>query len=169
VLGNLVDPRSSTNVNTQIDDRNNADLNLGRVLHTTEDFYSHSNYVELYIDYYKNTHDGTIPDPDDIPIYTDGVKDKVFKENYLDKKLHSGYFHAGKSLWITLKNILANDPYAKDEGHQTHYDLNKDNPDSREGSKKVGKHTLFDYARAVAKKHTKQILKSKLTKSNGGK
>ncbi len=43
---------------------------FGRMLHTVQDFYSHSNYVELYIEYFKGSHDGSMPTS--VPIYDDG-------------------------------------------------------------------------------------------------
>src|SRR3990167_3474314 len=68
---------------------------LGVALHTVQDFYSHSNYVELYIDYFKSK-GGDISKlkPGDIPIYDEKTKDSDFGK-YLDKQnsLETGKFN----------------------------------------------------------------------------
>lgn len=62
---------------------------FGRLIHTVKDFYSHSNYVELYIEYYKGTHKGEMPTS--VPIYDDGIKDAKFNA-ILQKSLRTGDF-----------------------------------------------------------------------------
>lgn len=131
------------------------DIKLGGYFHSVGDFYSHSNYIELYIEYYKNTNNGKVPEVGGIPIFDDGIKNKDFKENYLDKKLKTGAFN----VWRWLFGDDEGDSNA--EGHIHHDSLNKDDETTPRGGKKVGGTTLHQYARETAKKHIEKVLKSK--------
>ena len=132
------------------------DIKLGKVLHTVQDFYAHSNYVELYVDYYQKNHNGDIPKPDGIPIYDDGIKDTKFKNEYLDVNLKTGAFDVPK--WIVGQDKKS----ANKQGHMHHDELNKDNESTSEGKKIVNNRiSLHKYARQTAYKHTRKILEEK--------
>ena len=114
---------------------------LGNLIHNVEDFYAHSNYVELYVEYYKATNNGA--NPTDIPIFDDGAKIPEFKalmeRKTVDKNgnyqgLHTGTYDFSK----------------KDGGHgpNTHFIMNKDNATGMNGK----------LAEKAALKHTKIIL-----------
>ena len=53
-------------------------LRLGKQLHSVQDFYAHSNYVELYIEYYRSKNDDNLPALGEIPTY-DEVMDNAEK------------------------------------------------------------------------------------------
>jgi hypothetical protein len=96
---------------------------LGADLHNVEDFYSHSNYVELYAEYYKNeVGDMSKFSVDKVPLFQDGIKDGKFREKYLKRKdngLMTGDFH--------LRKNEKNPVYDKNKlGKDTHYRRNKD-------------------------------------------
>ena len=131
------------------------DENLAKVLHTVQDFYSHTNFVELYIEYYKNTHNGNDPNEAEVPIYDDAIKDDKFKKEYLDTRLKSGGFN----LWRWLRGVDKKNTDKR--GHTHHDDLNKDDENTPEGKKKHTGVSLHSYARTVATKHTKKIIKEK--------
>jgi RHS repeat-associated protein len=123
--------------------------NLGIKLHSVQDFYSHSNYVELYTEYYKAANNGAIPTV--VPIYNEGVKIAGFKalmertttdENGKYQGLHSGEFSIGR--FIIDEKIKK-----KDMGPNSHKKMNKDEADTLEGK----------LAEDVATRHTTEILK----------
>jgi hypothetical protein len=96
---------------------------FGRLLHTVQDFYSHSNWIELHMD------------TDPIPVWD-------LKPESLPPGTCSGTWILGI-------------PKCCPGGTPTHQELNKDNPDSQEGSKVVpsGPHkgkSLFDLAYEAA-------------------
>ena len=130
---------------------------LGYDIHNTQDFYAHSNYVELHVEFYKDTikvmANYTL---DSCPVYEEGIKIKDFLEKYLiAKKLHSGIFSLLSNEYIPW-TINAN------LGPETHYRMNKDNskPESLKGSSYVEgtKITYGELAKAVAMKATNIIL-----------
>jgi hypothetical protein len=63
---------------------------LGKELHTVADFYAHSNYVDLYVGYYKSNNNGNMPTT--IPTYEEGLQDAGFKE-ILKSNLRTGDFN----------------------------------------------------------------------------
>ena len=65
---------------------------LGADLHNVQDFYSHSNYVELYVEHYKKNNKGATPDA--VPTYDEGIKDPSFNK-VLQKGLKTGTFDVG--------------------------------------------------------------------------
>jgi len=142
--------------------------NLGRVLHTVMDFYSHSNYVELYVSYYMKTHNNQVPDVNSIPLYEDGVKIADFKKDYLDPGLHTGEFHVGTWLKSMFKSGLQT-LEAHKNGHQSHEELNKDDDTTPEGKAKASANspTYFQYAKNTALRNVTKILREKkAAKSN---
>lgn len=101
---------------------------FGRLLHTTQDFYAHSNWIELH------------EDQDPVPVWNQELSS-------LPANIVSGTW------WLGSPKLCG--PNAP-----THSQLNKDNPNSPEGSKVVqngpnqGK-SLFDLAFATALAATK--------------
>ena len=96
---------------------------LGLGLHSVADFYAHSNYVELYVEYYFEKYNNC---PTSVPIYTEGLMDNEFYEKYLKDRLRTGEFPA-----------LITNP-------ESHWRFNKDKADTYAGrlAKKAAiKHT----------------------------
>jgi len=121
----------------------NAWIAFGRLTHTVQDFYSHTNYITLWLD----QHSGTPPAPPEI--------DPVQKDLIESPKLHSGkvYMPLDALYFVPfLRNIsLALLP------RDSHGWMNLDSP--KQGYK-------FDYARFAAIKRTQHefdILKKILT------
>jgi hypothetical protein len=123
---------------------------LGVNLHTVQDFYSHSNYVELYIEYYQANNNGAMPT--DVPTYDEGMKIEGFKKlmertttndkgEYMG--LHSGEFNLKDNEFWDIN------PFSdKHTGPNSHKHRNKDKADTAAGK----------LAEKVAKKHTQKIL-----------
>lgn len=123
---------------------------LGINLHTVQDFYSHSNYVELYVEYFKGAN-GKMPT--DVPTYEEGLKVPGFKAlmdrttydaNGKYQGLHTGEFN------LTDNEFWDINPFGdKHTGPNSHKRTNKDEAKTPEGK----------LAKKVATKHTTQILK----------
>jgi RHS repeat-associated protein len=122
---------------------------LGINVHNVQDFYSHSNYVELYIEYYKSVNNGAMPT--EVPIYSEGVKIEGFKtlmertttdKNGKYQGLHSGTFSVTKFVEDKAKGKTDTDP-------NSHEQMNKDEVNTPEGK----------LAEDVATRHTTEILK----------
>jgi hypothetical protein len=98
---------------------------LGKLIHNVQDFYSHSNYVELYIEYYQSANDGALPTS--VPIYDAGIKNSDFN-SLLKDKLRTGDF-----------NLIDNEKIDIDPLHEranlstSHNKMNKDNVDTYAG------------------------------------
>lgn len=129
---------------------------LGYDIHNTQDFYAHSNYVELHVEFYKDTVKVmTNYTLDSCPVYEEGIKIKDFLEKYLiAKKLHSGMF-----------SLLSNEftPWTSKSslGPETHYRMNKDNSVTALKGSEYVEGTMIRYAelaKAVAMKATNIIL-----------
>ena len=127
---------------------------FGVHLHTVADFYAHSNYVELYIDYYMDKCDAL---PTSVPIYDVGIQDEDFKAILRDK-LRTGGFNLVDNEKFSIYNFgLSADRisslgmenmgnYYSDE--KSHYNINKDNADTYAGQ----------LAKQAAIEHTTMIL-----------
>jgi hypothetical protein len=63
---------------------------LGKLLHNVQDFYAHSNYAELYIEYYQGANNGAMPTS--LPTYDEGIKNADFN-SLLKDNLRTGDFH----------------------------------------------------------------------------
>jgi RHS repeat-associated protein len=133
--------------------RNYATETFGVLLHTVQDFYSHSNYVELYIEFYKSQHNGLMPT--EVPIYEDGLKIKGFKKlmerTTYDKDgkfqgLYTGEFPEDENEFWDIKN---NDDNLNKKDANSHYQTNKDKANTEEGK----------LAKDVATRHTVKLLK----------
>lgn len=116
---------------------------FGRLTHTAQDFYSHTNYVSLWLD----AHDGTPPSPAEI--------DPVQKDLIESPKLHSGriYMPLDALYFIPFLRDFSLRLLPKD----SHGWMNLDSP--KQGAR-------FEYARAAAVKrtgHEFDILKKILT------
>ncbi len=116
---------------------------FGRLTHTAQDFYAHTNYVSMWLD----QHPGTPPAPPEI--------DPVQKSLIESPKIHSGkiYFPMDALYFVPFlrKFSLTLLP------HDSHGKMNLDSP-------KQGPH--FEYARAAAVKRTQyefEILEKILT------
>lgn len=60
--------------------------NLGKALHALQDFYAHSNYVELAIAYYTG--------PDRVPTFDIAIQDSAFRKIW-EKEATTGYYPDG--------------------------------------------------------------------------
>lgn len=112
---------------------------LGHAFHTVQDFYAHSNYVELYIEYHLKAH-GVKPLDEQIPIFSEGIKIENFKTNYLEPRLRTGDF----SLWDWILNKIG----LKQLGPNDHLYINKDSES----------HNLHSAARNVATRETTNLI-----------
>ena len=104
---------------------------FGRLIHAAQDFYSHTNYIPLWLD----QHDGTPPAPPEI--------DPVQKSLIKSPKLHSGKLYLPMDVLYFVPflrkfslALLPNDSHGK---------MNLDSP--QQGPR-------FEYARAAAVKRT---------------
>ena len=83
-------------------------LQLGRLLHNVQDFYAHSNYAELYIEYYQGVNNGALPTY--LPTYDEGINNPDFNK-ILKERLRTGDFHLldnEKSTLIRSEKTLMN-------------------------------------------------------------
>jgi len=108
---------------------------FGSKIHATEDFYSHSNFVELVL----QAHPGL--KPEDMPTYQQVMQgDDKALQTQITKNLHSGTFPGS--------------------GPNSHSAMNKDNPQTPEGKKPAGStSTYHTYARRVARKAAAEYIK----------
>jgi RHS repeat-associated protein len=168
VLDAHFDGRSnSTKIKETWNDLNQKKINsawdLGRHLHTVQDFYAHSNYVELYVQYYQESgQDMSLFDPKTIPTYNEAMAaNGVFAQNYLGN-LHTGHF----SLFYWL---LGSDHARARKKKVIHHDhLNKDSAKKGNGAQNVaGTHfTWHDLAKEAATRETIQMLNKVIEQQN---
>ena len=106
-------------------------------LHTIADFYSHSNYVELYQKYADDAELGV----GGIPLFTDVVNNPKYSEfnQLLEKELRTGDFSNG------LKDF-----FSKDE--TSHKMMNHDTPNKVMGKRKFGNITGYEFAYSLAER-----------------
>ena len=115
----------------------------GVALHTVADFYSHSNYIDLYSEYADKN--GLSMDIDDIPTFSDAMNDKKFMK-FVEKSggLKTGIF-PGK-------------------GERSHKEMNMDSNDSSNGGSPYNEKnptgpTKHEAARRVAQKELNNMVK----------
>ena len=116
---------------------------FGRLTHTAQDFYAHTNYINLWLD----QHDGTPPPPPEV--------DPVQKSLVESSKIRSG------KIYLPM-DVLYFVPFLRQLSlallpHDSHGKMNLDSP--KQGPR-------FEYARAAAVKRTQlefEILKKILT------
>jgi len=123
-------------------------IKLGVALHSVADFYAHSNYIEVYFDYYKANNDGNLPNIEDIPTFEEAMKDKGFA-NVAKEQLNTTAFD------LTDLPDFGQEK-ANQEGKRHHNDpdgaVDKRDPERNV----VGKNktvNVYDAAKAVAQKH----------------
>jgi hypothetical protein len=122
-----------------------------------QDFYAHSNYIELYIQFYKSK-GGKMEefDIETIPIYTELDEDA---QNFMERNgLRTGFWdNDNNETWFDFK--FGDGPWKSDPN--SHYNMNKDSDESVQGSKVIEgtENTLFEAAKTVAEKHTVSIIK----------
>ena len=123
-------------------------VSLGKELHTVADFYAHSNYVDLYVDYYKSNNNGKMPTS--IPTYDEGMQDAGFKK-ILVSKLRTGDFHLLDNEKFDIN------PFRENADEPTsHNKMNKDDVSTTYGR----------LAKDVATKHSVKILNQVKEKMN---
>lgn len=109
--------------------KTNTTTELGIILHTVQDFYAHSNYVELYVEYHTKMHGN---EPTSVPIFADGLKDDKFRTDYLQPRLRTGQFDLGPlglgAVVNWIGNAIANLFGEGIKPGQTHGGMNKDSP-----------------------------------------
>jgi hypothetical protein len=122
-------------------------FSFGIALHNLMDFYSHSNYVEMYLKYWENDLGKSLSSftLHDIPHWDNAVS-SGFGSSEWYKKVRTGEFKLGEMM----------------KGQYTHAKMNKDAPKTEQGSKKIGdcKYTLYEIAYTAAAKHTAKFLKN---------
>ena len=117
-------------------------LQLGVLLHNVQDFYAHSNYAELYIEYFQGVNNGALPSS--LPTYDEGIKNSNFN-NLLKEKLRTGDFH------MFDNEIIDINPFREHANEPTsHNKINKDKADTYAGK----------LAKQAAINHTTKILKT---------
>jgi hypothetical protein len=112
-------------------------LAIGQTLHAIQDFYAHTNYIEM------ESHDSHVLDGRDAPIVQIWTEDGVHR---LDALLKAGLVSGTWALGV---------PKRCSAGALTHAALNKDSNDADEGKQKVakwGNRTLFQSAFATAER-----------------
>jgi hypothetical protein len=112
---------------------------LGKLIHNVQDFYAHSNYVELYIEYYQGTNGGALPTS--VPIFDEGIKNADFN-NLLKEKLRTGDFNIldNEKIDVNPFRERANDP-------TSHNKMNKDNANTYAG--KLAKQTAIQHSTKI--------------------
>jgi hypothetical protein len=155
--------RTWAEINGRMANRNSGDYyGLGVDLHTVQDFYAHSNYVELYVEYYRDSgKDMGSFTVTMIPLYQDGINDEAFRTNYLEPRLHTGEFSILKDF------ILEKTP----ENSNRHYNMNKDSEEpehSPHGADVIQGTTItwHDAAATVAQTASAQAVLDKQAQNN---
>ena len=131
-----------SNYSNYIKDENYGDA--GEALHTIADFYSHSNYIELYAQYaFINNLSADIMD---IPTFSEAQKDEKLM-SFLNGRLKTG-------LYPNDKNNLEN----------SHEGMNKDTKSKGNGGAEYMEtgHTMYDAAIATAEKETYRVMEESL-------
>lgn len=132
----------------------------GRIAHVRADFYSHSNYVELYSQYFKaNNPSNTRCNINDIPTFNQMMTDNKFAgfKKFLEENpnsLYTGTYSPGVGFGMFTEQDKGND--------YSHWLINKDNATSPEGKKHepvYGGSTLFQAAENVAKRDLQELVK----------
>ena len=122
----------------------------GENLHTIADFYSHSNYVELYQGYVEKN--GLSTDVNDIKPYSEMMNDESFM-NYVEE---NGGLRTGE---YSLFKHRSKDP-------KSHYMNNLDSPNSKKGGERYGNSNKHSAARNAAQKEINKLVKQFLKECN---
>jgi hypothetical protein len=127
---------------TNLQDRAQCLKHLAYLLHTAQDFYSRSNYIELALEEERYKHD-----PYSIPLVEWAKVPLGYVGKKSGKKLCSGYINEGDK----LENA------AESSGEMLGYTvLNKDNAQTAEGKKKIDSATYYRLARDLAVRETQR-------------
>lgn len=129
----------AASADTDAESRAHCLRHFGLMLHTVQDFYSRSNYVELELEDPANRAS---------PYNLDIVNWEKVPDGYAGKKSGS----ALASGWHGTTTSKGQDP----PGGPTYEDLNKDNAQSDEGKKTVSGTTYFKIARDLAVRETQR-------------
>ena len=122
---------------------------VGINLHTIADFYAHSNYVELYMEYAKNSDKG-ITSVDAIPLFSDV---------YSNPNNYSGFLEIlNDKLTTGIYNSMKEDFFSKDS--KSHKQMNHDSPFSNMGRKKYNGIKGYKFARSLAEREINTIINS---------
>jgi len=126
-------------------------IRAGKALHTIADFYSHSNYIELYKKYAKNN--GKSMDITTIPTFSDAMKDTDLL-NFIEKEggLKTGTF--------TILDLLTVDHWSSwRKNPESHALMNLDKK-SGKGAEAYNNNgdTMHDAARETAQKEIKRLM-----------
>jgi hypothetical protein len=153
--------------NKRFDKAKGLNRAFGAALHTAQDFYSHSNYAELYVEYYKkNGGDISKFKASDVPLYNDagttksGTATETFGQFLLSKgdAFRTGDFKVG--------NPVNGTEYAK-ANPNSHAAMNKDSKDTERGKETVGGKdntiTYNELAEDLATRETANRITKKLT------
>ncbi len=129
-------------------------IRAGEGLHTVGDFYSHSNYIDLYRQYADKNK--LSMDINKIPTLSEAIGDpklKGFIDN-LKANLKTGTFGEGNVLIELAKDKRSNDP-------NSHGQMNLDEPNSPMGGLPYNNEgaTMYDAARATAEKDLNATVK----------
>jgi hypothetical protein len=150
---------ANTNIKTIEENEINGIAKMGQLLHTVQDFYAHSNYVELYVQYYQESgKDMANFDPKAIPTYNEAIAaGGAFVDKYLNNPkagIKTGEFNVVP--WV----IGVDGAIVHSKGLTHHDDLNKDEPTEGKGGTNVAGTNLkwHDLAKEVATKETVNIL-----------
>jgi RHS repeat-associated protein len=129
--------------------------NFGLLLHTVQDFYAHSNYIELFVKYFQERNGNQKPSAHDIPTFEEVLNNPHYRGllEYLEKNgLKTGEFN--------LMDWLAGDDHEKTQkrGETHHDDLAKDSSN--------GKNLYyFDLALTIATLHSADLIAYKVDDS----
>jgi RHS repeat-associated protein len=140
----------------------NNDLN-GENLHTLQDFYAHSNSVEMYVEF--NNIDISKLDPSSIPLMENTSPEfKEFlataKDANGDAKFKTGNWDYGPD---NVKGAIA--PNQLGNGDPNHHEvIAKDSPDHGKGAEKTGNgdKKYYDYSADLATRASEKVIESKV-------
>ncbi len=153
--------------NQRFDKAKGLNRAFGAALHTAQDFYSHSNYAELHVEYYKkNGGDISKLKASDVPLYNDAgtTKSGTAKETF-------GEFLASKGDAFRTGDFKLSDPVNGTEFAKAHPNshaaINKDSKDTERGKETVGGKdntlTYNELAENLATRETESRITKKLT------
>ena len=122
---------------------------LGVLLHNVQDFYAHSNYIELFVKYYQERNGNQMPSSMEVPTFDEVMNNPHYEElrEYLKKDLKTGEFNLGRWIAGVDKKVT------NGRGETHHDEIAKD---QAMGSNNY----YFDLAFEVAVRHSANVLNS---------
>ncbi|MBP5650859.1 MAG: hypothetical protein J6X01_07285, partial [Bacteroidales bacterium] len=121
----------------------------GENLHTIADFYSHSNYIDMYLGYAEEN--GKSLNPKEIKTFSEMMEDKNFM-NYVEK---NGGLKTGE---FTLKDYLKEKFGLQEPSPDSHTNVNLDKRTSKKGKEPYGNSTKYEAAKEAASKEINKIV-----------